>query len=510
MRGKLSRVALRTSLGYAFFAGLWIALSGKVLLALVHDAYMIEKLEISKGWAFVAVTALLLYGVLRRQMRWLEKEAEARREVEDLVRESQARFATIFQSSPIGITLSRLKDGRLVDANPALLRMVGYDREEALGRTSREAGVWASPEDRDKLVETMRTRGTVEGVERQFRKKSGEIGTMLGSAGVVDIGGEPHLLGMGLDITEKKRVEEALKESESRFRSAFDASAIGMAIVGLDGRWLQVNRSLCESIGYQEDELLGKTFKDLTHPEDLDKDREHAQRLIHDEIPYYHIEKRYLHRDGHILWVLLSVSVVRDARGYPLYFVYQIEDITERKLLEEKLRAALITDELTGLLNRKGFFERSDETLWSAPRRGETALLFLVKLDDMKRINDTVGHKAGDAIIADVGRMLRETFREKDVIGRIGGVEFAILATGTEKTLNPLIAHLEGAASTFEKTDGRNCSVALGIGNALSRPHEARSLEELIARANETMTEKRQAGPLPGSPREDLKAATGL
>ena len=97
MRSTLSRVALRTSLGYAFFAGLWIALSGRVLLALVHDPYLIEKLEISKGWAFVAVTALLLYGVLRRQMRWLQKEAGARREAEELIRESQARFATIFR-----------------------------------------------------------------------------------------------------------------------------------------------------------------------------------------------------------------------------------------------------------------------------------------------------------------------------------------------------------------------------------------------------------------------------
>ena len=140
------------------------------------------------------------------------------------------------------------------------------------------------------------------------------------------------------------------------------------------------------------------------------------------------------------MWVLLSVSVVRDARGYPLYFVYQIEDITERKLLEEKLRTALITDELTGLHSRRGFFERSDEKLWAAPRRGETALLFLVKVDDMKRINDTVGHKAGDAIITDVGRLLQETFREKGIIGRIGGVEFAILATGTEKTVSRLVA----------------------------------------------------------------------
>ena len=433
MRGKLSRVALRTSLGYAFFAGLWIALSGKVLLALVHDAYMIEKLEISKGWAFVAVTALLLYGVLRKQMRWLEKEAEARRETEDLVRESQARFATIFQSSPMGITLSRLKDGQLVAVNPAFLAMLGYGQNEVIGRTAYEMGVFPSPEEREKLVEAIRIHGRVDGVEAEVRRKSGETITMLGSWELITLSGEPHLLNVGLDITGKKRVEEALRESESRFRNAFEASAIGMALVGLDGRWLKVNQSLCESIGYPEDELLTKTFKDLTHPDDLEKDREHVKRLVQDEVPYYRIEKRYLHRDGYLVWVLLCVSMVRDARGYPLYFVCQIEDITERKLLEEELRAALVTDGLTGLLNRKGFFERSDETLWSAPRSGETALLFLVKLDDMKRINDTVGHKAGDAVIADVGRMLQKIFREKGIIGRIGGVEFAILATGKRK-----------------------------------------------------------------------------
>jgi PAS domain S-box-containing protein/diguanylate cyclase (GGDEF)-like protein len=315
----------------------------------------------------------------------------------------------------------------------------------------------------------------------------------MGSSELITLAGEPHLLTIMLDITDKKNAEEALKESESRFRNAFEASAIGMALVGLDGRWLKVNRSLCESVGYAEDELLTKTFKDITHSDDIEKDREHLKRLVQDEIPYYHIEKRYLHRDGYLVWVLLCVSMVRNEKGYPLYFVCQIEDITERKLLEEELRAALITDELTGLYNRGGFFERSDETLWSAPRRGETALLFLVKLDDMKRINDTVGQKAGDAIITDVGRMLRETFREKDVIGRIGGVEFAILATGTEETVNRLVAHLEDVASTFEKSDGRSCSVSLSIESALSRPHEARSLEELIARANETMLKERRA-----------------
>ena len=341
MRDKLTRVALRTSLSYAFFAALWIVFLGVVMAALIRDPDTAVKIGIYKGWAFVAVTAFLLYGTLRKQMRWLEKEVDAREQAEQLMRENKERFCTIFCSSPMGITLSRLDDGRLVDVNPALLSMLGCSRREAVGRTSREIGVWISPEDLDRFVGVTRTQGRVEGVEFQFRKKSGEIGTMLGSAEVIHLAGEDHLLSMMLDITDRKLAEETAKESESQFRSAFEASPIGMALVAPDGRWLKVNKFLCDSIGYSEQELLTKTSQDITHPDDLENDLEHLKRLVNGEILYYRIEKRYYHKDGYIVWVLPCVSVVRDVRGRPLYFVSQIEDIAERKFQKRRDRYAL-------------------------------------------------------------------------------------------------------------------------------------------------------------------------
>jgi PAS domain S-box-containing protein len=142
------------------------------------------------------------------------------------------------------------------------------------------------------------------------------------------------------DVTERKKAEEALRRSEERFRSSFRDAAIGMALVGTDGRWMQVNRSLCEMLGYSEEELLGKTFQGITHPDDLEADLDYVRQMLSGEIETYQMQKRYLHADGHVVWILLSVSMVHDEEGEPLYFVSQIQDITERKEAEKKIREA--------------------------------------------------------------------------------------------------------------------------------------------------------------------------
>ena len=138
-------------------------------------------------------------------------------------------------------------------------------------------------------------------------------------------------------------IEERLRQEQSRFRGAFDSSAIGMALVSPDGRFLEVNPSLCELVGYDEEELVGSTFQEITHPDDLDADLAFAQHMLAGEIPSYRMEKRYIHRDGRIVWILLSVSLVRDAAGEPLHFVSQIEDVTDRKRAEAD-RARLETE----------------------------------------------------------------------------------------------------------------------------------------------------------------------
>jgi diguanylate cyclase (GGDEF)-like protein/PAS domain S-box-containing protein len=130
----------------------------------------------------------------------------------------------------------------------------------------------------------------------------------------------------------------AFREAEERFRLAFDNAPIGMALVAPDGRWLRVNRAICEIVGFSRDELLAKTFQDITHPEDLGADLAYVRQMLADEIRTYSMEKRYLHSSGRVVWINLSVSLARDEDGAPMYFISQIEDITARKAHEEALR----------------------------------------------------------------------------------------------------------------------------------------------------------------------------
>jgi PAS domain S-box-containing protein len=127
---------------------------------------------------------------------------------------------------------------------------------------------------------------------------------------------------------------------DALFQSAFEFAAIGMALVSPEGKWLRVNRSVCQITGYSEQELLQRTFQDITHPDDLELDLENVRKMLAGEIETYQMEKRYCRKDGEIVWVLLSVSLVRTKSGEPLFFISQIQDITRQKLSEEQLAKA--------------------------------------------------------------------------------------------------------------------------------------------------------------------------
>jgi diguanylate cyclase (GGDEF)-like protein/PAS domain S-box-containing protein len=180
-------------------------------------------------------------------------------------------------------------------------------------------------------------------------------------------------------------------------------------------------------LGYPEEELLGRTFQSVTHPDDLTVDLEQHRALIEGSVDVHETEKRYLHRDGHEVWVQIGVTAVRDDAGGVIYFIAQTHDVTTRRRIEDELAHRALHDPLTGLPNRALFLDRLGHALVRLRRRpGELAVLFL-DLDRFKLVNDGMGHTSGDAVLMEAARRLSESARAEDTVARFGGDEFTIL-----------------------------------------------------------------------------------
>lgn len=177
-------------------------------------------------------------------------------------------------------------------------------------------------------------------LEVRFVSRSGEVMPAEIMSMPITFEGQPALLGLIRDISRRKAVESALRESEEKFANAFRHSPHGMMFVNLEGRFIQANSALCEMLGYTEEELSGLTFADLTHPEDVAVDLDQLKRLNKRELQNYHRIKRYRRKDGRTIWVSLGVSAVHDGDGAPLYFVGQVQDITAQKEREEERASA--------------------------------------------------------------------------------------------------------------------------------------------------------------------------
>lgn len=232
-------------------------------------------------------------------------------------------------------------------------------------------------------------------------------------------------------LARQKRAGTALAISEARFRATFEQAAIGIAHTSLDRRYLQVNQKFCDMLGYTRDELVGRPSNSITHPEDVESAGSYRRELLAGLVKSSTAERRYVRKDGSVLWANRTVSLVRDHAGVPLYFLRVVEDITERKRLEAELRELAATDMLTGLPNRRAFIARLEEEHARLRRfDAQQAAVLMMDLDYFKNINDTWGHPAGDAVLRQVAAVVSEQIRQVDLCSRLGGEEFAVLLAG--------------------------------------------------------------------------------
>ena len=231
-----------------------------------------------------------------------------------------------------------------------------------------------------------------------------------------------------LDITARRRADLlAPRPHGGDFEEVFERAPIGTALLDSDTRWLMVNRALCEITGYTGEELIGKRFDEIVHPADVGNDLEQRRQLLAGDIPAFQVEKRYFDAAGETVSAILSMSLVRDRAGSPLHYIAQLQDISERKRLEEHLRHLADHDPLTGLRNRRLFEHDLKLQVARSQRYGEIAGLMVIDLDEFKSVNDRYGHKVGDDALKAIARAISRRLRETDLVARLGGDEFAVL-----------------------------------------------------------------------------------
>ncbi len=363
--------------------------------------------------------------------------------------------------------------GRVVDLNPAA--------ERALGRSASEtAGMGADRVLPDGAVRFLQDQDGANEARGEAR-----IGTGAGARDHEIVlsplrdrgGGLAGRLVVLRDVTERRRAEEALKASEARLRAITEGTAVGVALVDLSsGRLVSSNPALRAMLGYGEEELRTMGPADLTHPNDLGTAETPYEGLLDGERDHYRTEKRYLRKDGRVLWVRLTASLVRE--GDARFLVLVVEDGTERKALEEQLERQALHDPLTDLPNRRLFFDRLEHALARAFSRGRpaggpgggVAVLFL-DLDGLKAVNDSLGHEVGDRLLVETAWRLSDCVRPGDTVARLGGDEFAVLLEDVAGEEAQEAALRVGEALRVPVVlAGLEVSVSASVGAALADP----------------------------------------
>ncbi|TCO53730.1 EAL domain-containing protein [Actinocrispum wychmicini] len=317
-----------------------------------------------------------------------------------------------------------------------------------------------------------------------------ELRVAWSNAALVDENGAiTHVIATGIDVTARRAAERELREAQERFRQAFDNASIGMCLVDLEMRFMQVNRAMCEMFGYTEPELLSMSVADVTHPDDYQADVEAVAGMLAGDTAPYHAEKRYRHADGHIVWGLITACAVRRSESdAPLYFVTQIEDVTERREAEARLVHQALHDSLTGLPNRALLMDRLRQILARSARHPALTAVVFIDLDGFKDINDSLGHDVGDQVLREVGARIHHHVRPSDTVARLGGDEFVVLCTDlrTEQNVVDIAERLTKALAKPAVVGGFEVEVTASIGIALS-DGEASSPEEMLRNADAAM-----------------------
>jgi diguanylate cyclase (GGDEF)-like protein/PAS domain S-box-containing protein len=302
-------------------------------------------------------------------------------------------------------------------------------------------------------------------------------------------GSEPLLFCIDVDLSAMKKAEGALQESEEKYRSLVESTEDSIYLVDRNYKYLFMNKKHIMRLGFSGNEYLGQEYSKSHNPEETALFTAKANQVFDSGESITHEYKS--NKDGR--YFLLTLSPIKKDDGKVKAVTVVSKDITDYKIIEEKLHTLSLTDELTGLYNRRGFFTLAEQFLKLSRRQKQGIFMLYADIDNLKEINDTFGHKEGDLALINTADILKKNYRESDIIARIGGDEFVVIPIGTAKdNIEIIISRFDKSIETYNSKSNREYNLSLSYGLAFYDPANPCSLDELLMQADKTMYEHKK------------------
>jgi len=413
------------------------------------------------------------------------------------MRQSHEFLRTVLDSLNDEVLIIDTNTFKIQDANRSFLAEYGLTLDEVIGRTCYELthgriDVCSPPNDICPLLETMDTSRFSTAEHIHYDKSGRRIYADVSTSPIMDPDGSiRQVVHVTRDVTERKRAGEALRKSEVRYKNFIDSSLDGIFHVNAKGFFTAMNQSGARIFGYETpEEMIGRNALEYWR-DPKEREAYRAELAAKKTVSAYPMKAKK--KNGEPIELESSSRIIEDESGNFIGIEGILRDVTERKHMEEDLRSMSLRDELTGLYNRRGFVTLAAQELKMADRLKRGIFIVYADLDGLKVINDTLGHEEGDEALKETAVILKETFRNSDIIGRIGGDEFVIIPIGTAgDNIDVVTARLQNKIDIQNGKMNRNYKLSLSVGVSYYDPEYPGTIDELLAMADSLMYEQKK------------------